>query len=79
MRRPVVALALGLAATLPLSSAVSALGPGGWDHLGVGATSVTPSLNGPVTALNADDPGVLLVGGSFTSAGGNANAARIEP
>ena len=36
-----------------------------------------PSLNGPVTALNADAPGILLVGGSFTSAGGNANAARI--
>ena len=29
------------------------------------------------TALNADDPGVLFAGGSFTSAGGNPKAAHL--
>jgi hypothetical protein len=38
---------------------------------------VKPSLNGTVTALNADSPGVLLVGGNFTSAGSSPNAQRI--
>ncbi len=76
-RRPILAFALAVAAIVPLASGASAIGPGGWDHLGVGATSALASLDGAVDALNADDPGVLLVGGAFTSAGGNANAARI--
>ena len=77
MRRPLRAFALAIAATLVLASGVAAVGPGGWGHLGTGATSATASLNGAVYAVNADSPGVLLVGGNFTSAGGNANAARV--
>jgi hypothetical protein len=77
MRRPVLALMFAMAAMIPLASTALGVGPGGWDHLGAGATSAMPSLNGAVYALNTDSPGVLLVGGSFTSAGGNANAARI--
>ncbi len=77
MRRPAFALTLAMAATIALASAALGVGPGGWDHLGVGATTTTPSLNGAVYALNADAPGVLLVGGNFTSAGGNANASRV--
>lgn len=77
MRRSPLVLALALLGTLLAAPDVGAVGPGGWDHLGVGATSTLPSLNGPVLAMNADDPGFLLVGGSFTSAGGNAKAARI--
>jgi hypothetical protein len=71
------ALALALLGALIVAPDVGAVGPGGWDHLGVGATAALPSLDGPVLAMNADSPGVLLVGGSFTSAGGNANASRI--
>lgn len=77
MRRPALALTFVMTAMIPLASAASAVGPGGWDHLGVGATTAMPSLNGTVTALNTDAPGVLLVGGNFTSAGGKANADRI--
>jgi len=77
MRRSVYALALALVAMLMVAPDSGAVGPGGWDHLGVGASSSLPSLDGPVLAMNADAPGVLLVGGSFTSAGGNPNASRI--
>ena len=77
MRRPAFALTLAMAATIALASAALGVGPGGWDHLGVGATTATPSLNGAVYALNADAPGVLLVGGNFTNAGGIANASRV--
>jgi hypothetical protein len=54
-----------------------AVGPGGWGHVGVGGTATSPSLNGTVTALNTDNPGVLYVGGNFTNAGGHAKADRI--
>jgi hypothetical protein len=77
MRRSVFALVLALLGMLLVAPDVGAVGPGGWDHLGVGGTPALPSLDGPVLAMNADSPGVLLVGGSFTSAGGNANASRI--
>ena len=77
MRRSVLALTVALAVMVSLASVALAIGPGGWDHLGVGATSATASLNGAVYALNADAPGELIVGGNFTSAGGNANASRI--
>jgi hypothetical protein len=60
-----------------LPTAASAAGPGGWDHLGDAGSPGTQSLNGDVYALNADPPGVLYVGGSFTDAGGNADADRI--
>jgi len=77
MRRSAATLALAIAALLPFAGSAAAVGPGGWDHVGVGSPSTTASLDGPVYALNADDPGVLLVGGGFTKAGGNANAARV--
>ncbi len=77
-RRPALALAVAIAFILPLAPTASAMGPGGWDHLGHGATLTVPSLNGAVYALNgADNPGVLYVGGNFTAAGGIANADRI--
>jgi hypothetical protein len=64
------------AALFPFAPAASAIGKGGWDHVGLGANGV-PSLNGPVRTLSTDRPGTLLVGGEFTSAGGNTAAARI--
>lgn len=63
-----LALAIGILATSP--AVAPAAGPGGWDHLGSG-------LNSSVNALNTDQPGVLLVGGTFTDAGGNSNADYI--
>jgi trimeric autotransporter adhesin len=60
-----------------LATAASGAGPGGWDHLGDAGSPGTQSLNADVDALNADAPGVLYFGGSFTDAGGNANADRI--
>ena len=77
MRRIAFVPTLAVAAVLAFAAPAVAIGPGGWDHLGHGATSALASLNGAVYALNADYPGVLLVGGNFTSAGGNTNAARI--
>jgi hypothetical protein len=77
MRRAAFVPMLAIVALLAFVPGVAAIGPGGWDHAGHGATSALASLNGAVYALNADDPGVLLVGGNFTSAGGNTNAARI--
>ena len=60
-----------------LAGPAFATGPGGWDHVGNGGTVGSPALNGAVTALNSDNPAGLLVGGSFTSAGGVAGADRI--
>ncbi|HZC54361.1 MAG TPA: hypothetical protein VE441_17960 [Mycobacterium sp.] len=79
MRRSVFTLACVLALTLAGMTPAFATGPGGWDHVGVGSTSTTPSLQSgsSVTAMNTDNPGVLYVGGNFTSAGGNAKAKRI--
>ena len=68
---------MAIAASLLLASGVAAVGPGGWGHLGTGLTNGVASLNGAVYAVTADSPGVLLVGGNFTSAGGSANAARV--
>ena len=68
---------MAIAASLLLASGVAAVGPGGWGHLGTGLTNGVASLNGAVYAVTADCPGVLLVGGNFTSAGGSANAARV--
>ncbi len=79
MRRSVSSLVVALAATVavaPLLPAV-AVGPGGWDHVGVGASPSSASLNGTVSALNTDKPGVLYAGGNFTSAGGDTTARRI--
>jgi hypothetical protein len=68
-----VALALG---GIFVGSATS-LGPGGWDHLGDAGTPGSDSLNGNASALNTDAPGRLLVGGTFTDAGGNISADRV--
>jgi hypothetical protein len=77
MRRSVFALAAAVVLTVALASPAWAVGPGGWSRVGNGGTSTTASLNGHVTALNTDNPGVLYVGGNFTNAGGHANADRI--
>jgi hypothetical protein len=69
----VTAFALSVAVAQP----AGAVGPGGWNHVGVGATSTQASLDGAVYALNTDNPGVLYAGGNFTSAGGNSKAKRI--
>lgn len=61
-------ISLVLLLVTPMSA--SAAGPGGWSNVGGG-------LNDTVSALNADQPGVLYVGGRFTDAGGNAAADRI--
>ena len=77
MRNFAFVLVLSIAIGLGLTSSSSAVGPGGWDRLGTGATATTPALNNSVTALNTDIPGQLLVGGKFTDAGGVAAADRI--
>src|SRR2546423_15529732 len=71
------ALALLASGVLYFAATASAAGPGGWDHLGHGATASTPALNGSVDALNADNPGTLYVGGNFLDAGGHAAADHI--
>jgi hypothetical protein len=68
-----VALALGGAF---VGQALTA-GLGGWDHVGDGGAPNTKSLNGNVNVLNSDDPGLLLVGGEFTDAGGNLAADKL--
>jgi hypothetical protein len=71
------ALALLASGVLYFAVTASAAGPGGWDHLGHGATASDPALNGSVDALNADNPGTLYVGGNFLNAGGHAAADHI--
>jgi hypothetical protein len=75
MRRSLLALLLSLGVCLALSALAlaTATAPGGWGHLG----STGPGLNGHVTAMNADTPGALYLGGTFTNAGGIAAADRI--
>lgn len=68
LTRAGLVLALALLGVLP--SSAGAVGPGGWDHLGSG-------LNDRVLTLNSDLPGTLLVGGTFTDAGGNAAADYV--
>jgi hypothetical protein len=65
------AVVIGVIATLALAA-----GPGGWDHLGQGATQGSKSLNLAASALEVT-PGAVYVGGKFTDAGGNLNADRI--
>ena len=82
MRRTVLAfatVATTLTASVFLAGTAEAIGPGGWDHVGVGSSSTSPSLSGgsSVTALNTENPGVLYVGGNFTSAGGLSKAQRV--
>src|SRR5687768_11176861 len=71
---------VGVSAAVAAVSLVAvslAAGPGGRDPPGEGGTPGTPSLNGSVFALNASVPGVLYVGGAFTTAGGDAAGARL--
>ena len=77
MRRSVLVFAVVISATFIVAPDAGAVGPGGWSHVGVGATSSTPSLDGHVYALNSQNPGVLYAGGDFTTAGGNPKAKRI--
>lgn len=77
MRRPVFALALCVVFISLLTTAAAASATGGWAHLGNGGAPGTASLNGTVSALNADAPGVLYVGGAFTDAGGRPAADYI--
>jgi hypothetical protein len=77
MRRSVVAVAIAGVIAVTLASPADAVGPGGWSHVGTGATASTASLNGAVYSLNTDNPGVLYAGGNFTAAGGVAKAKRI--
>ncbi|HEY2271356.1 MAG TPA: hypothetical protein VGH30_01175 [Jatrophihabitantaceae bacterium] len=77
MRRSVLAFAVVISVTFIVAPDAGAVGPGGWSHVGVGATSSMPSLDGHVYALNSQDPGVLYVGGDFTTAGGHPKAKRI--
>src|SRR5688572_5498365 len=65
------AVVIGTIATLALAA-----GPGGWDHLGAGATQGSKSLNLAASALEVTS-GVIYVGGKFTDAGGKVNADRI--
>ena len=77
MRRPVFALALCVVFVSLLATAAAAAATGGWTHLGNGGAPGTASLNGAVSALNTDKPGVLYVGGAFTDAGGKPAADHI--
>ena len=74
MRRSSFVLATAVTVTVLFAPAAAALGPGGWDHVGVGASPSMSSLDGTVSAINTDNPGVLYAGGNFTSAGGNSKA-----
>lgn len=71
-----VLVALALGGTF-VGQGSSAPGPGGWEHVGDGGTPGTKSLNGNVNAISGDVPGVLVVGGEFTDAGGNPAADKI--
>ena len=66
-----------VAAIAALTIGASAAGPGGWDRLGEAGTPGNRTLDGVVRALNTEQPGVLLLGGAFTNAGGIADADRI--
>ena len=77
-----VILALSIVVSLGMAADVSATGPGGWDHLGTGATSDAAALNGRVDALisvphHGAIPDSVYAGGVFTRAGGNASAVAV--
>src|SRR6476661_3405322 len=69
-------LALTVVLVGALVTLASAIGPGGWDHLGDGGAPGTASLNLVASAL-AVSGGVVYVGGEFTNAGGLPDADRI--
>jgi hypothetical protein len=77
-RRPILTgLAAGFLVLATMTGTAHATGPGGWGHIGHGATAGTASLDGSVFALNDDKPGGLFVGGNFTTAGGVADTNRV--
>jgi hypothetical protein len=76
-RQSLIALAVSLGVLVSLTTGATAIGPGGWDHLGTGGPPGTTALNGRALAFNTDAPGVLLVGGIFTDAGGDPDADHI--
>jgi len=57
-------------APAPAPASVGPALSGAWLHVGDGGKPGVASLNGSVYALNADAPGVLYAGGTFTTAGG---------
>jgi hypothetical protein len=73
--RPVLLVALSI--SLLLSATAAAAGPGGWDHLGTGATPSLSALNDKVDSLLNVSPTALYAGGTFTSAGGDPAARMI--
>src|SRR3954447_19177619 len=76
-RRHLAALVVLLVVSAALIGRAAATpGPGGLDNVGPGPSGGS-ALNGSVYALNADAPGALYVGGSFTSAGGVAGADHL--
>ncbi len=75
--RPASALASLIGLLLCLSATASATGPGGWDHLGVGATPSLSALNGKVDSLLTVSSTAMYAGGVFTSAGGDPAATMI--
>jgi hypothetical protein len=75
-----LACAVGL--VLGSGTLAVATGPGGWDHLGTGATPSSAALDGRVDALISVPhvgtiPDSMYAGGVFTRAGGSSAAAMI--
>ena len=77
MSRRLFVLTLSIAVVASFSPVALATGPGGWDHVGQGASATSSAFNGKIDALNTDNPGVLYAGGAFTNAGGKANADHL--
>jgi PKD domain len=80
--RPALLTWMALGLSLWLAASAWATGPGGWDHLGTGATNGSAALNGRVDALlSVRDfgaiPDSVYAGGAFTSAGGISSAVSI--
>ena len=80
--RLILLLTASVTLLLGVATPTLATGPGGWDHLGTGATASAPALNGRVDALAAVPhygslPDSLYAGGVFTSAGGDGTAVSI--
>jgi hypothetical protein len=69
---PLVAL-VALLVAVPI---VAVAAVNGWDHVGTSTGGGGPALNAKVNTFHVT-PGVLYVGGTFTDAGGYADADRI--
>lgn len=73
----ILGLAVSVVMLLGVATPALSTGPGGWDHLGTGATPALGALNGRVDALYTAGPNALYAGGVFTSAGGDGSAVSI--